>query len=524
MVRPGLLLGFLLLGSLTFGQGDLGRTDGLWRGYLSETVRRGLPLLNVHEDAGLVPYWPALERSLVEASSLEPGPDVELISGWMDLQAGQPTMAVKTLQQGWPRPPLTRFSSRLWGEALFSAWDAWPDSATWTNAWLAWEEKAYSPLSLVRGIDVLEKADPSAVAPLLDQALRLYPEDRRFLPLVARHPDSVNSAEGLITRDLTLHGGWSSRTIRALLSRNPAVKGLLTRAGYSVPRLDSAQAWDYGVWLSAPGAVVPADGTWHWDADQDGEAESSLVIQGGQLATWTRKTPDGGIWTLGFFAGKPINLVETRDGATWTLRYQAYPWAETLEYRWADKTMVYRFRPLAQSVPLWPAERFTSPVERLPAALASLWLPLDPRALALAAATVESWEGAIRTGTVFLFKGEVWLSVEDTNRDGRDDTWSFFRSGQLASVYRDIEGRGQAGLRELYRKGEVAQVQTRATPGPRAEFVLFPSEGIQLWDLGGTGRPLDRIFLWSGQDRLDALVFSGKTLPWETMPFWEPRP
>ena len=164
------------------------------------------------------------------------------------------------------------------------------------------------------------------------------------------------------------------------------------------------------------------------------------------------------------------------------------------------------------------------PPERLPAALASLWLPLDPRALAVGAATVESWEGPIRIGTVFLYKGEVWLSVEDSDRNGRDDMWSYFRSGQLASVYRDIEGRGEVGLRELYRKGELAQVQSRPTPGPRAQFVLFPSEGVQLWDPRGSGRPLDRIFVWSGQDRLDALVFSGNSLPWETMPTWEPRP
>jgi len=125
---------------------------------------------------------------------------------------------------------------------------------------------------------------------------------------------------------------------------------------------------------------------------------------------------------------------------------------------------------------------------------------------------------------VFLFRGEVWLAVEDTNNDGKDDTWSYFRSGRLVSVYSDWEGRGQASLRELYRKGELTQVQTRTKPGSRAEFVLFPAEGVQLWDPKYSGRPLERIFIWSGGDRLSALVFSGTDLPWETMPNWEPRP
>jgi len=517
-LAPSLVL--LFLAPLAFA-GDLGRTDGLWREYLSETVRRGVPVLNT--EASSVPYWPVLDRLRADAASLEPGADVDLISSWMDLQESDPAAAETTLKAGWPKPALTRLSPRQWGEALFAAWDPASDPGAWTQAWLAWDDKAYSPRALVRGLETFEKTDPSAVAPLLDQALRLYPEDRRFLGLVARHPDSATSAQGLIARDLAA-GGWSQPALRSLLTRAPEVKDLLVKAGYPAAGLDDAVTGDYGVWLaSASATAAPADGSWTWDADEDGRAESTLVVQGGHLATWTRKTPDG-LWSLGFAKGKPDTVTEVRGGATWTLRYDDYPWARTLEYRWAETTIVYRFRPLAQAVPLWPAERFTAPVERLPAVLASLWLPLDPRALAQQAASVETWQGGVKTRTVYLFKGEVWLSVEDTRRSGHNDTWSYFRSGHLVSVYRDPEGGGRATLRELYSRGELTQVQSRPTPGAGPEFVLFPAEGVQLWDPRGTGRPLERLFVWTGQDKLNALVFSGSSLPWETMPPWEPRP
>jgi len=136
---------------------------------------------------------------------------------------------------------------------------------------------------------------------------------------------------------------------------------------------------------------------------------------------------------------------------------------------------------------------------------------------------VETWRGTQKVGTVFLAQGEVWLQVDDSDRDGIEDTWSYFRSGRLASVYHSVEGRGQAGLRELYLRGELAQVQSRADQS-RNEFVLFPVQGVQLWDPHGVRRPLERVFLWTGGDQLGAFVFTKDELPWETMPAWEPRP
>jgi hypothetical protein len=295
---------------------------------------------------------------------------------------------------------------------------------------------------------------------------------------------------------------------------------LLIDAGYDSSRLDAALQGDYGVWLTTD-QQNPADGSWRWDADQDGTSENWLTFEHGQLTAWSRFV-GGDLWTLAFRDGKPETLTESRRGSSWTLRYEAYPWAQTIEYRWAGNTMVYKFPPLAQSIPLWPAERFTAPLSRLPSVLATLWIPVDAQALARAAAAVEEWHGNLRASELFLFHGEVWMQIEDSDGDGIDDTWSYYRGGKLVSVYRDPEGLGTATLREVYDKGILTQVQSKGA-GNRTDFVLFPQDGVQLWDPHSEGRPLDRVFVWQG-DRLDALVFSGQTLPWATMPVWEPRP
>jgi hypothetical protein len=521
MVRPFLLVLGVLGVSGLFAQ-ELGRTDRLWRDYLSETVRRGLPLLVSDPVPGVVPFWPALDQDRADAQILEPSDDLVLLGTWIDRAEGAET-GVASLKAAWPKPTLRRFSVRQWGECLFTSWDAGSEPREWTDAWLAWTDKVYSPIALTRGLQVLETQDPSSVVPLATQALELYPEDRRFLPFVVRHPELAVNPVALITRDLARNGGWSDVALKSLLDRAPNSQALLVQAGYNAGRLVSVLDHDYGVWVATVPGKAPAPGAWTWDSDQDGLAETNLVFDSGGLASWSRSGADGR-WTLGFRAGAPETLRETRSGSSWTLRWEAYPWASQVEYRWGDQTVVYRFRPLTQSVPLWPEERFKVPSDRWPVSLAALWLPVDPRALALSAATVETWVGNRRIETVFLYRGEVWLDVADSDHDGVDDTWSYYRSGRLASVYRALEGRGQAGLRELYHRGELAQVQSKAPVASRTEFALFPAQGVQLWDPHGDHRPLERVFLWTGGERLGAVVFSKDVLPWETMPTWEPRP
>lgn len=160
----------------------------------------------------------------------------------------------------------------------------------------------------------------------------------------------------------------------------------------------------------------------------------------------------------------------------------------------------------------------------MPASLATLWTGLNAGELVRSAASFEVFQGEKRRATTSLFRGEVWLATEDSDGDGRDDVWSFYRGGRLASQYHDPEGTGTPNLRELYRQGELDQVQLKAAQGARTEFVLFPRDGVQLWDPQGRGRPLDRVFLWPEGDRVSALVFSGSSLPWQTMPLWEPKP
>lgn len=515
MVRFLLLVLAALISISTVSSQELGRTDRAWREYLYQTVRLGLPLFKT--PLTMAPYWPVLDRFIQDARVLEPSADTDLLTAWVELQEGDSNRALALLKAGWPKPDLTKWPARFWGEALFAVWP--PGDKEWTDAWLAWQDKAYSPAALVRGLEVFEKTDVSAVEPLLRQAVQLYPDDRRFLPLIARHPSVVNDAKGLVARDLAA-GGWSIPALRALLDRSPQTRAFLIDAGYDAPKLDAATAGDYGVWLGTD-AEQPSDGTWRWDADQDGRSENWLTFEGGQLTAWSRRAA-GGVWTLAFRDGKPDTLTESRDGSSWTLRYESYPYALTLEYRWAGNVMLYRFPPLAQAVPLWPAERFTAPLSRLPSVLAELWIPLNPQALARAASTVEEWHGNFRAAELFLYRGEVWMEIEDSDGDGVDDTWSYYRAGKLASVYRDLEGRGTATLREVYDKGLLTQVLAKGK-GNHTDFALFPQEGIQLWDPHAQGRPLDRVFVWQG-DRLDALVFSGQSLPWATMPAWEPRP
>ena len=75
----------MFLGALTLYADDLGRTDRVWKEFLSETVRRGLPLLADDPNPRVIPSWPMLDRSLLEAQSLEPSADVVLLTAllWM---------------------------------------------------------------------------------------------------------------------------------------------------------------------------------------------------------------------------------------------------------------------------------------------------------------------------------------------------------------------------------------------------------------------------------------------------------
>lgn len=496
-------------------------TDRVVARYLSETVRRGLPRHADGSELGAVPFWPTLDAALRDARSLEPSDDLTLVDAWVKGWEGQAAGNLSALQGPWPTPQLTHFGRRDWGETLFADWRPELGAARFTDAWLAWDDKAYSPSALLRGLGVLEVNDPSAIPPLLTQARQLYPEDRRFLPLALRHPDAVPLAPSLVARDLTRTGGFGPQALASAVGRQSAQAAAWAQAGYPPAVLDPATGRDYGLWLTTT-QEKPADGAWMWDQDRDGVFESHLVFAAGLPVTWSRSDGEG-LWTVRFAGVRPSEVTERRGGAVWTLRYEAYPTASQLEYRWNDQRLVYRFPPLEVSAALWPEDRFRAGSGRLVGALAEVWLPLDPRLLASKAASIENWVGPVRARTLALANGQVWLAVEDTNLDGRDDQWSYFRSGHLASVYRNPEGQGTATLRELYRQGELTQVQSRQAAGSKTEFALFPAEGVQLWDSHGQGRPIDRLFRWEG-DRLQALVFSGADLPWQTMPGWEPRP
>ena len=177
-------------------------------------------------------------------------------------------------------------------------------------------------------------------------------------------------------------------------------------------------------------------------------------------------------------ADNPTLCPRPRACAGWRLNYEAYPLARNLEYRWGQHRIVYRFRPLAQKVPLWPSERLRRLGKqfaiRLGRPLGSSGTPgpllrRRPR-----------WRRGIKVSGKGLcsFSGDkVWLSIEDTNGDGSDDTWSYYRSGKLVSVYRDLEGHGQTNVRELYQKGELTQVQSKAASGKGNRICVVSQRG-----------------------------------------------
>jgi|GEM_PF-2332675 len=521
-MRRSIQAACLFVGVLsTSAASDLGRTDHWWRGYLANTVRCGVPLVADPSTAVQLPFWPGLEAEAQDVLSLEPGQRASLMEALMDAWGGDSLSAVQILRQQWEKQPGQLPS--LWGTSLFLLWNPGKDSKEWIDAWLAWENKVYHPSVLVKGLKELVRSDPSAVVPLLKQAVQLYPEDRRFYPFLLLHPEIDPGLVDRLRDDRSETGGWSTTALRSLLDQDPSSRDLLLRAGYTAQNLDEAVSQDYGWHLRVAKSTQIADGAQFWDADGDGTAESTIVFNQNEPVTWTHRD-DQTLWTLTFDHALPSRIEEHYQGAVWRLNFKRYPWLDSLSYQWGVHRVVYRYRSWSVQVPLWPDERFHGPAFALPGTLATLTAPVDPKSLVQQATSIESWEGKLRTDVAYLSRGQVWLQVSDENRDGIEDMWRYYRGGKLDSVYSEPDGRGEVTLREVYEKGRLKQVQHLSPASKTVDFVQFPMDGVQLWDTHGSGSPLQRLFTWSGTDKLAVMVFSGKSLPWNSMPTWEPRP
>ncbi|MEI8092698.1 MAG: hypothetical protein WCG80_00640 [Spirochaetales bacterium] len=502
------------------------QSDDTVRHYLAQATARGLPLLAATEPKDQVPFWPELELELAVRTSNSPGADTALVEAWSLLQQDRIKEASGVLEGLWSSPPSgsSTLPITLRAEAWFSTLRLLAQDEKLTAAWKAWEQKYLSPSVIETGLESLERTQPSSVVGVLKQAMELYPQDRRWLVWLLRHPKELSQTLALVQRDRVLGGGFSPTELRAILRRNPASRELLLKAGYAATSLDASLTWDYATLASKP--VEAATGTYFWDINIDGLTDSRVVMSGGHLQVWSQGLgdPEGQSWSISFAKGKPVQWQEGVRSARWTLDYEDYPYARTLTYTYATHEIQYQFPPFSVAVRLAPDERFQGPEVLWPWELDKSRQPLSLPSLVLQASSILNREAGLVRSTVSLASGAVWLTVDDADSDGRADTWSFFRQGKLDRVYRNPSGEGAAAtLQELYSKGDFQAFLADPARSGRTMFALFPEQQVQLWDPEGTGTPWLQLANW-GSERVEAAAFSGETIPWATMPVWESRP
>lgn len=521
MRRLGWGLLWILLGFSVSAQ-----TSGVLPSYLAETVRRGLPLLALTDSKEVVPLWPELESSLHNEASLAPSSDLSLVDSWILLQQGRTQEAFQRLEVLWKSPfPVgtNHYPVTYRAEAWFSALRQTGQDQRLNQAWTAWEQKYLSPRVLLDGLSSLEKTQPSVVVGVLRQALLLYPQDRRWLPWLARYASEFPQTLSLLKRDLTT-GGFSQAELLALLRQNPDSRALLAQVGYPSIRLDAALSGDYPSLLTQEKKEMAPTGVFTWDQNTDGIAESRVVFHEGHLRSWSRGNldPMGQSWSLVFEGGRPKLWLESNRDSRWRLDYESYPFVHSLTYEYGSHRIEYQFPPFAVDVRIGPDERFGGPEVAWPWQLDSALLPLSLSSLAVRASSVVTRDNGIVESTISLYQGQVWLKV-DSNADGKPDVWSFYRQGKLDRVYRDPSGRASANLQEVYAQGEFQSFLADADRTGRTTFALFPAEGVELWDFRATGKPILHRMTWDS-DSVSAIAFSGNKVPWETMPPWESRP
>ena len=514
MLRSGLLL----LGWLAASGLIAEVNPGLHDAYLTETVRRGLPVL-AEPDQNSVPFWPLLEGRVRNLNSVHPDGESALVQAWMLLHQQQLREASGVLEGLWAQPPASKATAEAW----FSTLGRLELHEKLLTAWQLWELKYLSPRVLLEGVRAASRSQPELAISILKQAVVLYPQDRRFL--FARLALGEMTAETLpLTARDSLQGGLSSVQILSLLRQNPAARDILLRAGYPEASLTGALSHDYAE-LAASNKVVPAaNRVWGWDQDGDGSAEQSVVTASSALWSWSRGDydPQGESWSVDFRRNTPVRLVEARRDSRWVLTYEAYPAVKTLTYSYSQHQIVYHFPPFAISVPLAPESRLSGDSAFWP------WQMGGPAGLSLAALVrkayaVETWEKGRLIKSLAMAQGQAWLAIEDTDADGQNDQWSFYRGGQLDRVYRNPAGAGASTLQEVYHLGEY--VAFLADPLRRGQTLLaeFPVTGVQLWDPEGRGVPFQRWFRWEDA-AVQVQAYSGESLPWNSMPVWASRP
>jgi tetratricopeptide (TPR) repeat protein len=538
---------FLFLTSAVFAESsanvDLARAafDRAHDAFLRHTIVDRLPVVAVDPSPRVVPFWPDVSADLQESRDFTPLGDAEALEGFLLLHEGRLALAKATLQRVWADRSWFTIGELTVGRAYLQTLLWLHDDERLQSAWKLWQNKYLSPESLLIGIESYERTQPSLALQILKQAIELYPDDRRFLGELTLFSQDFPQTEALWQQTEEQNLGWSRTLLARLLRRierlpdaqaRRSALGVLTSSGVLVaPELETFLQRDYGAsvreWLKK-GPVDPvADGRYSWDVDENGWPNAQLFFRKGKLVSWSTGFLDAasGFWEAHFSDGRLTWVRENKGDESWSLKYSVYPYVDSLTWRNKTQTFRYTFQPFVTTAEPYTQDQLKKLPEALwPWYLSTSWKPLNPAKLVPQALRLDEFTNGVWSKELFLLKGEVWLEIADTLGDGKPDTWSYFRNGRLASVYRNFGETGQPDLHAIYDRGKL--VASEASPQGKGvtEFVLYPQQGVQLWDWDGTGTALLRVFQWKGATGLKASVFSHSNLPFQDMPRWETPP
>ncbi len=478
-----------------------------------------------------VPFWPDVKFYLRQAEDF--GQPVRLLNGLVALHEGSLSEAQEPLAEVWSQKNWQSFGELTAAQAYLTSLSWLRQDVRLQSAWKLWPDKYLSPPSLLLGIQSYERTQPQIAKDLLAQAFALYPEDRRFFGEMTLFSADFPQVQPLWKTAVQQNLRWSKAALKDLVQRlaeapsEQKKQGLevLAKAGlgdYQTSSLAADYTAQAAVWLKE-GVKIPPEGDYSWNQEST-DTQMTIKFKKGQLVSWSSCTPGATFWIADFRMGSLSRVTEYRGEESWVLTYWQYPYVKALSWFSGRTTVEYTFLPfVTQATPLSLTLK-KYPEALWPALLLKSWKPVDPSALIPQAARVyESNEGLLDR-VLCLVNGQVWLEIADKNHDGRPDTWKYYRNGRLASVYQDFEGLSSPNLHEIYEQGKLAAVEADPHRKGRTEYVLYPQEGVALWDWQGTGTPLIRVFRWNGEAGLKATVFSRSEEPFQAMPAWETPP
>ncbi len=499
--------------------------------FLRHLILAREPVIPEESLPAFVPFWPDVKFYLSQAADF--GHSGLLLKGLVALHEADLEDAKSPLERVWSEKSWQAFGELTAAQAYFTSLTWQRQDIRLQSAWKLWPDKYLSPPSLLLGIQSYERTQPTIAQALLKQAFELYPEDRRFLGemtlFASQFPQTLPLWQNALQQNLR----WSHQSQQNLLLRVAELTGgakqnshdVLQQAGFEEQSFKILEK-DYTVqsekWLQNGVKSVP-QGIYTWSQGRTGNW-MTLQYQKGELVSWSSCMPGTTLWLARFTQGQLSQITEYMGSESWELTYLKYPFVKSLIWRSGPQVVEYTFLPFVTKAEPIPRTLEKIPEALWPALLLKAWKPLDPSVLIPQATRVYESRHQLLERVLCLVHGQVWLEIADENQDGQPDTWKYYRNGTLASVYQSFEGHSRPDLHEIYEQGKLAAVEADPHRKGRTEYVLYPQEGVALWDWKGTGTPLIRVFRWNGKAGLKATVFSHSEEPFQTMPVWDAPP